>query len=313
VDLLKIIQLGITLFNADGEVPPTNALEGFLPNGALIICPTTWTFNFKFNLDEEMYNEDSINLLKKAGCDFDRMAREGIHEMDFGALLISSGLSFSKSVHWISFHSGYDFGYVMKLMFSRFLPKDEDNYRRLLKKFFPNLWDIKFMLRHTQKLRDRGTVTGPVAALLQAIGTKSGLQDIADEVGCTRIGAQHTAGSDAWLTGLVFFELRRRLFDNGTIPEELNGQMWGITGVGPPASATAQAAALQNQAAMQNQAAASNSAGANGGGQAFTFMHREAAPSTPTTNPAGPAQQTQNTFQTNAGAGGVFGNFQYGK
>lgn len=188
-------------------------------------------------------------------------------------------------------------------MYCKLLPKDEDNYRRLIKKFFPNIYDVKFMLRHAQKLRDRGTVTGNVASLLQSIGTKSGLQDISDELGCVRNGIQHTAGSDAWLTGQVWFELRKRLFDS-TIPVELNGQMWGITGVGPPAPATAQAAAL---AALQN--AASNAA-ANGGGQGTFggggtagFLHREGQgrPSTPT---------AQGAF---GGSGtGVFGNFQYG-
>ena len=49
VDRLKLIQLGITLFDGSGE----------LPKG---VC--TWQFNFKFNLAEDLYAEDSINLLQ---------------------------------------------------------------------------------------------------------------------------------------------------------------------------------------------------------------------------------------------------------
>lgn len=309
MDLLKIIQLGLTFFNADGEVPSTSALEGLMPNGALMICPTTWTFNFKFSLEGDMYNEDSITLLKKAGCDFDKLARDGIDEDDFGSLLITSGLPFLRPVHWISFHSGYDFGYLMKCMYRKLLPKDEENYRRLLKKFFPNVYDVKFMLRHAQKSRDRGTVTGSVASLLLSIGTKSGLQDIADELSCARIGSQHTAGSDAWLTGLIFFELRRRLFD-GNIPDELNGQMWGITGVGPPAPAAAQAAAL---AAISQAAASANGTSAFSSNSAFLHRDNPGAPSTPTTNPAGLASQTPGAGTFQGGTTGAFGNFQYGK
>lgn len=315
VDLLNIIQLGITLFTPEGEVPPANALENASPKSVpahnMAMCPCTWTFNFRFSLAEDMFNEESIALLKKAGTDFDKHAAEGVDIDEFGSLLITSGFTFSRDVYWISFHSGYDFGYLMKLMWCRLLPNDEDNYRRLIKQYFPNLFDVKFMLHHARKLRDRGTVTGQVANALQAIGQKSSLQDIADELGCTRVGMQHTAGSDAWLTGLVFWEIRKRIFDN-QVPEELNGQMWGLTGIGPPASTAAQAAAL----AAQNQAVA------NGLIQGSAFLpqmqthHRDGGPSTPTTIPAGlastPSQAYQGSGMTPA-AGGAFGQFQYGK
>jgi CCR4-NOT transcription complex subunit 7/8 len=241
--------------------------------------------------------------------DFDKHAAVGIDIQEFGSLLITSGLTFNNDIHWISFHSGYDFGYLTKLMWCRPLPKDEDTYRRLVKKFFPNLYDVKFMLRHAQKLRDRGTVTGQVATALQSIGQKSSLQDIAEELGCTRVGIQHTAGSDAWLTGDVFWEMRKRIFDN-QVPDELNGQMWGLTGVGPPASAAAQAAAL---AAQTHAANAANGMMSNNYQQNQT---RDAGPSTPISHPAGLASTPSQGYQASGmtpGGGGVFGNFQYGK
>src|SRR4051812_17819120 len=63
VDLLKIIQLGITLFSEQGEVPPSQldisqlsykpqSLQRY-PN-KIIQCPCTWTFNFQFDLEEDM-------------------------------------------------------------------------------------------------------------------------------------------------------------------------------------------------------------------------------------------------------------------
>lgn len=75
VDLLKLIQLGITLFAIDGGLPPASGemplnRNGFANN--LMVCPTTWSFNFKFSLEEDMYSEDSIAMLKKAGVDFER-------------------------------------------------------------------------------------------------------------------------------------------------------------------------------------------------------------------------------------------------
>ncbi|KAF2666088.1 CAF1-domain-containing protein [Microthyrium microscopicum] len=307
VDLLKLIQLGITLFTVDGEMPPPDALN-HVPRSQLpanmTICPCTWSFNFKFSLDEDMYNEASIRLLKDSGVDFEKHNTNGIDVEEFGSLLITSGLTFSNDVHWISFHGGYDFGYLFKVMWNRGLPQDEEHYRRLIKKFFPNILDVKFLLNSARRQRDRGTVNSNVAKALESFGQKPGLQDIADDLGLTRVGISHTAGSDAWLTGLLFFEVRKRVFDD-QIPEEYNGQMWGLTGIGPPASTTAQAAALalhQNQAAAAANGMAYHTAGAH---------HREGGPSTPTTNPTGLVSTPSQGFSSmTPGAGGAFGNFQ---
>ena len=68
VDLLKILQLGITIFTEDGESPPptisaadldldTSQDETRKYANAMIQIPTTWQFNFKFSLEEDMYSE----------------------------------------------------------------------------------------------------------------------------------------------------------------------------------------------------------------------------------------------------------------
>jgi len=49
VDLLRIIQLGLSFFDEEGQTPTDQY--------------TTWQFNFKFNLSEDMYAQDSIELL----------------------------------------------------------------------------------------------------------------------------------------------------------------------------------------------------------------------------------------------------------
>ncbi len=49
VDLLKIIQLGLTFLDEKGKLPESG--------------PSTWQFNFKFNLTEDMYAEDSVDLV----------------------------------------------------------------------------------------------------------------------------------------------------------------------------------------------------------------------------------------------------------
>jgi CCR4-NOT transcription complex subunit 7/8 len=222
-------------------------------------------------------------MLKKSGADFEKHASQGIDPQEFGSLLITSGMTLSEDVNWISFHSGYDFAYLVKMLSSKPLPEDEESYRRLVEVFFPRLLDVKYLWRHANNLVRRGVIGSSATNILNNLGTKSGLQDLADELGCQRMGNAHTAGSDAWLTGTVFWELRKRIFE-GQIPEEMNGQMWGLTGVGPPASATAQAAVLAAQGAQSLAFQGLN------GGIMFhpgNARHGVDGPSTPTNHPAG--------------------------
>lgn len=293
VDLLKIIQLGVTLFSVQGDVPPSHldtsqlsyqpkSLQRYANN--IIICPCTWSFNFQFSLEEDMYNEESIQMLKKSGADFEKHNAQGIDPQEFGSLLITSGMTLTDDVHWISFHSGYDFAYLVKMLSSKPLPEDEDSYRKLVEVFFPSLLDVKYLWRHANNLVRRGVIGSTATNILNNLGTKSGLQDLADELGCQRVGNSHTAGSDAWLTGTVFWEMKKKIFENN-IPDEMNGQMWGLTGVGPPASATAQAAVLAAQGAQGG--GMSSFQGMNGMMFHPGQQRHGDGPSTPTNHPAG--------------------------
>lgn len=61
-----------------------------------------------------MYAQDSIELLKQSGIDFDANERRGVDVRKFGELLITSGVVLSSDIRWITFHSAYDFGYLLK-------------------------------------------------------------------------------------------------------------------------------------------------------------------------------------------------------
>lgn len=39
----------------------------------------------------------------------------GIDVQHFGELLMSSGIVLNEDIRWITFHSGYDFGYLLKV------------------------------------------------------------------------------------------------------------------------------------------------------------------------------------------------------
>eukprot|EP00035_Acanthoeca_spectabilis_P021452 m.438303 g.438303 ORF g.438303 m.438303 type:complete len:269 (-) comp18222_c0_seq1:250-1056(-) len=193
VDLLKLIQLGLTFFDEEGKTP--------LPH-------TTWQFNFKYDLSEEMWAEDSIGLLTRAGLHFDAHATDGIDPLYFAEVLMSSGLVLNDDVYWITFHSGYDFGYLMRLLTNKAMPEQDREFFELLRIYFPTIYDIKYLMRSCKTL-------------------KGGLQDVADELGARRLGQQHQAGSDSHLTGETFFKMRNLFFEGFVDNEKFNGMIFG--------------------------------------------------------------------------------------
>ena len=320
VDILRVIQLGITLFSEDGELPHAHAtdvsgISGPQYQNSLIPCPCTWQFNFKFSLTEDMYNQDSIDFLTAAGLNLELHEQNGIDPKDFGAQMISSGLVLMDDVRWISFHSGYDFGYLVKIMLCKCLPEDEKEYRKLLKIFFPAIYDIKYMIKSVQSMQRNPeghnlSLSASAANFLNSLGPKSGLQDLADELGVKRIGTAHQAGSDSLLTGKIFWEVKKNIFNGSIDDEKYLNQVWGLNGTTASKPAGSQATADDQSTPNLNGA---------------TIYSSNGTPSTPNTNQNGiastPGQQAQNNAGnaggagalTPGGGGGVFGRFGFGR
>ena len=320
VDLLKIIQLGITLFTEDGEQPPSTSqssdsgmdMQGSRKyNGSGGQLPCTWQFNFKFSLKDDMYSEVSIEALKQAGVDFTRLDVDGIDPADFASLLISSGLVCDEDVRWISFHGGYDFGYLTKLLICQPLPDDEREFDMLMKKFFPSIYDIKYLMKHAIKQHSMGQLTPMDSGsneILAKFEQKSGLENIAETLKVKRQGNAHQAGSDSLVTGRVFFRMRERIF-NGEISDDHLGAVWGLNlpeHMTAPQHSTPQ---HYHQQLQENTTPSQNGNGYGNGG-----------PSTPNTGNAGLASTPGHNNNgggigplTPGGGGGVFGSFQFGK
>ncbi|KAF9121930.1 CCR4-NOT transcription complex subunit 7 [Mortierella sp. 14UC] len=216
VDLLKMIQLGITFADENGNVPKD-------------AC--TWQFNFKFSLSDDMYAQDSIDLLIKSGINFQKHEDYGIDIHRFGELLISSGFVLLDDVKWISFHSGYDFGYLLKVLTCSPLPGEEPDFFELLRTYFPCIYDIKYLMKSCKNL-------------------KGGLQDLANDLQVVRIGAQHQAGSDSLLTCSAFFKMRQIFFDDAIDDSKYLGYLYGLgSAVGSTAAQPVNSIATFNSAA----------------------------------------------------------------
>ena len=141
------------------------------------------------------YAEESVDLLLNSGLQFDRHEREGIEPIHFAEMLMVSGIVLLDNVKWLSFHSGYDFGYLLSMLTNTNLPEGETEFFETLKTYFPNIYDVKYLMKSCKNL-------------------KGGLQEVADMLEVERIGPQHQAGSDSLLTGKAFFKMTEIYFED---------------------------------------------------------------------------------------------------
>ncbi|URD83446.1 CAF1 family ribonuclease [Musa troglodytarum] len=188
VDEMELVQLGLTLFDAFGDLPDigTGGRVGFV-----------WEFNFReFDVRRDPQAPDSIDLLRSSGIDFDRLPLDGIDSGHFAALLYRSGLvahcRFCRplSARWIAFHGCYDFAYLIKVLGNgRPLPDT-------LEEFLGLTVDLKYMMRGCK-------------------GLSGGLESVASTLGVPRqAGKSHQAGSDSLVTYQVYLKMKQRFFND---------------------------------------------------------------------------------------------------
>ncbi|GFP90011.1 probable ccr4-associated factor 1 homolog 9 [Phtheirospermum japonicum] len=190
VDALKLIQVGITLSDALGNLPDLGS-----PDRRYI-----WEFNFRdFDIARDDHAPNSIDLLRHQGINFESTRQFGVPTSLFAELMMSSGLLCNENVTYITFHSGYDFGYLIK---------------NLMKVIFGNrVYDVKHLMKFCQ-------------------GLHGGLDRVAQSLGVKRaVGKCHQAGSDSLLTWHAFEKIRAVYFANGDgegLPDKYAGILYGL-------------------------------------------------------------------------------------
>jgi CCR4-NOT transcription complex subunit 7/8 len=200
VDMLKLLQLGFTFCNEMGELPLVERV------------PSIWQFNFReFQMNADVYAQESMELLKHSGVDFDAQEQKGVDVRRFGELLITSGVVLSSNIQWITFHSAYDFGYLLKVCTGTHLPPTEHAFFDVLKEFFPTVYDIKYLMKFCN--------------------LHGGLNKLAKYLEVNRIGPLHQAGSDSLLTVNSFLKLVQTCFEGIENVRKHSGSLYGLSGL----------------------------------------------------------------------------------
>ncbi|KDP38659.1 hypothetical protein JCGZ_04012 [Jatropha curcas] len=198
VDHLKLIQLGLTFSDVSGNLATC---------GTGKIC--SWQFTFReFDIHNDPHSKESIELLTESGIDFGRNLELGVDAERFRSLLMTSGVMSNPSFKWVVFQGAYDFAYLCKLLSGKSnLPESRAEFLELMKKYFPVIYDIKY--------------------LAKICSIHSGLGNLATSLDVERVGTAHQAGSDSLLTCRTFWAFIGKYF-GGSLPVQHAGKVHGI-------------------------------------------------------------------------------------
>ncbi|CAL9758415.1 unnamed protein product, partial [Musa acuminata subsp. burmannicoides] len=181
VDRMKLIQLGITLFDENGSTPWQGC------------C---WQFNFSdFDPLVHPSSPKSLELLRRSGHDLEGNRRNGINGDKWSNVLRNKLFDRRYGSVYVTFHGLYDVAYVIKLITGGApLPPTLREFIAAARRVFGALYDIKYIAKYCDGLS----------------GREFGLTSLAQELVVQQDGNPHQAAYDSLSISRVFNEMNRR-------------------------------------------------------------------------------------------------------
>ncbi|XP_009398821.2 putative CCR4-associated factor 1 homolog 8 [Musa acuminata AAA Group] len=181
VDNMKLIQLGITLFDENGSTPWQGC------------C---WQFNFSdFDPLVHPSSPKSLELLRRSGHDLEGNRRNGINGDKRSNVLRNKLFDRRYGSVYVTFHGLYDVAYVIKLITGGApLPPTLREFIAAARRVFGALYDIKYIAKYCDGLS----------------GREFGLTRLAQELVVEQDGNPHQAAYDSLSISRVFNEMNRR-------------------------------------------------------------------------------------------------------
>ncbi|CAL9758409.1 unnamed protein product [Musa acuminata subsp. burmannicoides] len=178
---MKLIQLGITLFDENGSTPWQGC------------C---WQFNFSdFDPLVHPSSPKSLELLRRSGHDLEGNRRNGINGDKWSNVLRNKLFDRRYGSVYVTFHGLYDVAYVIKLITGGApLPPTLREFIAAARRVFGALYDIKYIAKYCDGLS----------------GREFGLTSLAQELVVQQDGNPHQAAYDSLSISRVFNEMNRR-------------------------------------------------------------------------------------------------------
>ncbi|CAL9064691.1 unnamed protein product [Musa banksii] len=184
VDHMRLIQLGLTLFDKDGNTPWPGC------------C---WQFNFSdFDPDTDACSEDSIELLLHSGHNLQKNQRDGVDAYRCSYLLCVKLFRHPHKSKYITFHGLYDVAFLIQMITRAPLPNTLNEFLVLTRSVFgDDLYDIKYISRFCEGLHEG----------------KAGLLTLSKLLELEPVGIRHQAAYDSLLIRAIFNKMKQLWFD----------------------------------------------------------------------------------------------------
>ncbi|CAL4990236.1 unnamed protein product [Urochloa decumbens] len=168
VDEVPILQLGITLCDADGNLPIFSSSS---TGGAAGYYERAWVFTFSdFDVRRDAHAPESVAFLRTHGVDFDAARAQGVSSAAFaarfaGAVLAPARIAATvlapaaRPVTWAAYSGAYDFAYMVKMLCGgRPLPGTWHEFMARARELLGSggMFDAKYMAEHSGLLATGG-------------------------------------------------------------------------------------------------------------------------------------------------------------